>query len=162
MRTPCANAAHESGSRETSTLKRKITHKLKILHRGKPHATRYIVDFTSTSRGKAPLASQQTHTCPYLGIVEKRPWKIPRTSPRRCSSSGDHHELCLDFSWGRRQWPQASRIRRPWRGVWGGVEEIRAVDEGLREYRGAGAGGWVGAQRRHAAAGEIGVFTKGR
>ena len=110
MRTPCANAAHESGSRETSTLKRKITHKLKILHRGKPHATRYIVDFTSTSRGKAPLASQQTHTCPYLGIVEKRPWKIPRTSPRRCSSSGDHHELCLDFSWGRRQWPQASRI----------------------------------------------------
>ena len=44
----------------------------------KPHATRYIVDFTSTSRGKAPLASQQTHTCPYLRIPEKRPPENPR------------------------------------------------------------------------------------
>ena len=145
MRTPCANAAHESGSRETSTLKRKITHKLKILHRGKPHATRYIVDFTSTSRGKAPLASQQTHTCPYLGIVEKRPWKIPRTSPRRCSSSGDHHELCLDFSWGRRQWPQASRIRRPWGGRVGLYDgycsKVFVLDRIKKKCLGAGSGG---------------------
>ena len=48
------------------------------------------------------------------------------------------------------------------RGVWGGVGEIRLVDRALREYRGAGAGGWVGAQRSHAAAGEIGAFTKGK
>ena len=48
------------------------------------------------------------------------------------------------------------------RGVWGGVGEIRLVDRALREYRGAGAGGWVGVPRRHAAVGEIGGFTKGK
>ena len=48
------------------------------------------------------------------------------------------------------------------RGVWGGVGEIRLVDKALREYRGAGAGGWVGGLRSHSAAGEIGAFTKGK
>ena len=33
MRTPCANAAHESRSREVSTLLRNISHKLRILRR---------------------------------------------------------------------------------------------------------------------------------
>ena len=62
---------------------------------------------------------------------------------------------------GRRMWPQASSNPPTLRGVWGGVGEIRVVDRGLREYRGAGAGGWVVGLRRHAAAGEIVVFTKG-
>ena len=48
------------------------------------------------------------------------------------------------------------------RGAWVGVGEIRVVDRGLREYSGAGAGGWMEGLRRHAAAGEIGVFTKGK
>ena len=48
------------------------------------------------------------------------------------------------------------------RGVWGGVGEIRAVDKGLREYRGPGAGGWVGGTSSHAAATGIVVFMKGK
>ena len=48
------------------------------------------------------------------------------------------------------------------RGVWGGVGEIRLVDRALREYRGAGAGGWVGVLSSHSAAAEIGAFTKGK
>ena len=48
------------------------------------------------------------------------------------------------------------------RGAWGGVEEIEVVDRGLRDFRAAGAGGWVGVIRRHAASGEIGAFTKGK